>query len=87
MKLFTVLMIALSVLMTSSVFAADGDEKKPKTEKKEKKAMPEELMKLKKELAAKVKAGDITKEQAKEQFQTAVKELKKKKPEAEKTEE
>lgn len=83
MKLLTALLIAMSVLFANSAMAEDGDDKKPEKEekkKKEKKKLPEELMTLRKDLAKKVKAGDITKEQAKEQFKTAMKEHKKKNP-------
>lgn len=90
MKLMTALLIALSMMLTSSVFADDGDAKKPekgekgdrpekgekgdRPERKKKREMPEELRNLRMDLMKKVEAGELTKEQAKEKFIAAAKE-------------
>lgn len=95
MKLMTALLIALSMMLTSSVYAEDGDGKKPekgekgdrpekgkkgdRPERKKKREMPEELRNLRMELMKKVEAGELTKEQAKEKFIAAAKEFRAKK--------
>ena len=81
MKLILALILGF-VFVTSPVMAEDGEkpEKKEKTEKKkkkkEKKKLPPELVEKRKELMAKVKAGDMTKEEAKAAFKALLKEHK-----------
>jgi hypothetical protein len=81
MKLILALIIGFAFL-AMPVMAEDADDKPNKEEKKKKgkKKMPEELMKLRKEIMAKVKAGDLTKEQGKEEFKKAMTEFRKNNP-------
>ena len=69
MKKLLIAIIGVSLAFgTTSAFAEEA--------KKEKKAQPAEIVKLRKELMKKVKAGDLTKEEMKKQIKAKMKELK-----------
>ena len=84
MKLVLALLIG-ALFLGSPLMAEDKEEKKTekpegKKKKKAKKAIPAELIEKKKEIMAKVKAGDMTKEEGKEAFKKAMMEYRKANP-------